>query len=81
MKANAYRFASESFHKDPSSDPQNPLQKPGSAAAEQGVEHALAVAQILRQNVVQGSADGQDPHRYSGFASSTGESCVILTCD
>lgn len=36
-----------------------------SVASEQGVEHALAVAQILRENVVQGEGAGSMPHHYS----------------
>ncbi|PSK43994.1 hypothetical protein B9Z65_1711 [Elsinoe australis] len=35
-----------------------------SVASEQGVEHALAVAQILRENVVQGEGAGSMPHHY-----------------
>ncbi|KAF2153658.1 hypothetical protein K461DRAFT_292378 [Myriangium duriaei CBS 260.36] len=61
MIQSARVFARGQFREDPSTDPKNPLKTPGSAASEQGVEHALAVAQILRQNVVQGTADGNKP--------------------
>ena len=39
--------------------------EPGSVEAEKGVEHALGVAQILRENVVQGQANEKDPQAFS----------------
>ncbi|PNS17206.1 hypothetical protein CAC42_7260 [Sphaceloma murrayae] len=36
----------------------------GSVGAEEGIEHAFAVAQILRQNVVQGESAQGEAHHY-----------------
>src|SRR4051812_32828911 len=37
----------------------------GSVEAEQGVKHAAATAQILRENVVQGKRESGESHNYS----------------
>ena len=38
---------------------------PGGIEAEQGIQHAKGVAQILRENVVQGQRDREDPGPFS----------------
>lgn len=38
---------------------------PGSIEAEQGIAHATATAQILRENVVQGQRESEQSHHYS----------------
>ncbi|KAF1348723.1 hypothetical protein BDV97DRAFT_191186 [Delphinella strobiligena] len=37
---------------------------PGSIEAEQGIAHATATAQILRENVVQGQRESEQSHHY-----------------
>lgn len=37
----------------------------GSVEAEQGIKHAEATAQILRENVVQGQRENEQSHNYS----------------
>ncbi|KAH0253608.1 hypothetical protein KCU91_g18407, partial [Aureobasidium melanogenum] len=54
---NSRRFARDSFD-------QNRGIKPGSIEAEKAVEHAQGVAQILRENVVQGATDKEESETY-----------------
>lgn len=55
---NSRRFARDSFDK-------NRGVKAGSIEAEKAVEHAQGVAQILRENVVQGATDKEESGAYS----------------
>ena len=55
---NSRKFARDSFD-------QNRRFKAGSIEAEKAVEHAQGVAQILRENVVQGSTDKEESETYS----------------
>lgn len=55
MILSARKFAADSFRKDATLE--HDYKNHGSVVAEQGVEHALSVAKILRENVVQGIAD------------------------
>ncbi|KAG9529947.1 hypothetical protein KCU98_g17800, partial [Aureobasidium melanogenum] len=54
---NSRRFARDSFD-------QNRGIKAGSIEAEKAVEHAQGVAQILRENVVQGATDKEESETY-----------------
>ncbi|KAH0365761.1 hypothetical protein KCU65_g5830, partial [Aureobasidium melanogenum] len=54
---NSRRFARDSFD-------QNRGIKAGSIEAEKAVEHAQGVAQILRENVVQGATDKEESDTY-----------------
>ncbi|KAG9519465.1 hypothetical protein KCU99_g4684, partial [Aureobasidium melanogenum] len=54
---NSRRFARDSFD-------QNRSIKAGSIEAEKAVEHAQGVAQILRENVVQGATDKEESETY-----------------
>ncbi|THX12788.1 hypothetical protein D6D13_03984 [Aureobasidium pullulans] len=54
---NSRRFARDSFNK-------NRGVKAGSIEAEKAVEHAQGVAQILRENVVQGATDKEESGAY-----------------
>ncbi|KAH0155262.1 hypothetical protein KCU67_g8781, partial [Aureobasidium melanogenum] len=54
---NSRRFARDSFD-------QNRSIKAGSIEAEEAVEHAQGVAQILRENVVQGATDKEESETY-----------------
>ena len=54
------KFARDSFDK-------NRRFKAGSIEAEKAVEHAQGVAQILRENVVQGATDKEESKTYSEY--------------
>lgn len=51
---------------------------PGSIEAEQGIAHARATSQILRENVVQGQRESEQSHNYSekGLASGQGRTAT-----
>lgn len=42
-----------------------PMKFEGSEMSETAIEHALSVAKLLRENVVQGTASGSSPNRFS----------------
>jgi len=76
LLSQAHTEAKTSFRKIPTdTNITNDTKSGVNIASQQGVEHALSVAKILRENVVQGEASSENPHHLS---KNIMKQCIII---